>query len=69
MPLILGMVLGALLLVGAVYISDSMITGAPQAQTRQAAPSRPMVNWDVVSENWHDFTGRVRHTWDKLKSS
>jgi hypothetical protein len=69
MPLILGMILGGLLLVGAVYISDSMTTGAPQAQTKPAAPAKPMVNWDVVSDNWHDFTGKVRHTWQKLKAS
>jgi hypothetical protein len=61
MRLLLGMILGALLMVGVAYIVDSRADGVEQ---------RRMVNWDVVGQRvdelttdlqtmWHDFTRQI----------
>jgi hypothetical protein len=65
MRFFLGMIVGALLLVGAVYLSDASISGPA---TTDAAEQRPMVNWDVVDHNWQNFTHGVRNTWNRIAS-
>jgi hypothetical protein len=61
MRLLLGMILGALLVVGVAYIVDSRVDGVEQ---------RRMVNGDVVGQRvdelttdlqtmWHDFTRQI----------
>jgi hypothetical protein len=79
MRFFLGMIVGALLTIGVAYVSDASISGATVATTTtttttgaggstQVSVERPMVNWDVVSTNWHNFTMGVRNTWHKLAS-
>lgn len=67
MRLILGMVLGAVLLMTGAYFHDSMststIAGAPNA-----AEHRPMVNWDVVESNWNSFKVKVQEGWAGLRA-
>ena len=60
MRLILGMILGALLVVGGAYVSDT---------SQKGADARPMVNWDVVGKNVDAFTAMVKQGWAKLTSS
>ena len=52
MRLFLGMILGALLTVAAACMYDS--------GHKDVAGARPMVNWDVVTENWHDLRADLR---------
>lgn len=59
MRVLFGMVLGALLTIGVAYIHDTRV-----AET--ATIERPMVNWDVVGKNWHQFTARMRDEWNRL---
>jgi hypothetical protein len=54
-----GIVLGAILIVGSVYVSDH--GGAPIG-----FESRPMVNWDVVASNFHVLSARVHDEWIRL---
>ena len=61
MRLILGMILGAALTVGVAYVSDT----ATKPTTPGADP-RPMVNWDVVGENWRVVRDRAREAWTTL---
>ncbi len=58
MRLILGMILGAALTIGAAYVSDSSAKSSPEA--------RPMVNWEVVAKNFDYVTGLVKQGWAKL---
>jgi hypothetical protein len=44
MRLLLGMILGAALLLGVAYYHDANLVGAP------GQSARPLVNWDVVSD-------------------
>jgi hypothetical protein len=67
MRVFLGMILGALLLTGGVYIYDSMSTSTVAAgQVAQA--NRTIVNWDVASTDWIALKLRAHQDWIKLSS-
>jgi hypothetical protein len=67
MQTFLGMILGALLLVAAVYAYDSMQTSSV-ANGQVAQNSRTIVNWDVAASDWHALKARAREDWIKLSS-
>lgn len=67
MRLILGMLLGALLLLAGAYYHDSMQTSTV-ASGPSATDNRPMVNWDVVEANWKSFKVRVQEGWADLRA-
>ena len=62
MRLLLGMILGALLTVGAAFVADSMASG----DAASGAEPRRIVNWDVAGDRLHAVTAYVREEWDKL---
>jgi hypothetical protein len=62
MRLLLGIILGALITVGAAYVYDSAHTPA----TATAAAQRPLVNWDVVGAKWDGLTRRAHAEWTRL---
>ena len=42
--------------------------GAPAMASQQAAGGKaPMVNWDVVSDDWHNLQSSVRSTTDIIE--
>ena len=69
MPVLLGFILGVAVTILGVYEYDSTTGGragnglAPTA----AGGKAPMVNWDVVSEDWHNFQSGVRSTTDSIE--
>lgn len=65
MRFLFGILVGAALTILTAYIVDSRtnVAGIEPSSTRQ------MVNWDVVSQNWHQFSDRVRGEWRKLTTS
>ncbi len=67
MRLILGMVLGAALLMAGAYYHDSMSTSTI-ASGPNASEHRPMVNWDVVQSNWNTFKVKVQEGWASLRA-
>jgi hypothetical protein len=56
MRFILGIIVGAVIMVGAAYISD----------TTRPPSSQPMVNWDVVSKNIDSLTAYARESLKKI---
>ena len=54
MRLLFGMIIGALLTIGGVYVADS------RADSLQAGR---MVNWDVVGQKVNDLTVDLRRIW------
>jgi hypothetical protein len=61
MRFLLGIIVGIGFTIGGAYVYDSFAArGTPEAS------ARPMVNWDVVDNNWDRATTRVRKEWDKL---
>lgn len=67
MRLILGMLLGALLLVAGAYYHDSMQTSTV-ASGPSATANRPMVNWDVVEANWNSLKVRLQDGFADLRA-
>ena len=67
MRMFLGMILGALLLVAGVYITDSMSTSTV-ASGETTQPGRTIVNWDVAAVDWNALKLRAHNDWIKLSS-
>ncbi|MFZ0621006.1 MAG: hypothetical protein WBX05_24935 [Pseudolabrys sp.] len=63
MRVLIGIFLGVILTVGGAYLYDShnAVTAANAANVE-----RPMVNWDVVGNNWNRLTERARAEWVRL---
>ncbi len=67
MQVFVGMILGALILIGAVFISDSVQTSAV-ANGENAQTNRTLVNWDVVSSDWTALKARAHDDWIRISS-
>ena len=60
--LLVGMILGALLTVGAAFAYDSTTGRAANGLEPSAAGGNPpMVNWNVVIDDRHDVKARLRN--------
>jgi len=67
MQMLLGIILGALLLVVGVYAYDSMQTSTV-ANGQVAQTSRTIVNWDVAAADWDALKRRAHDDWIRLSS-
>jgi len=67
MRVFLGMILGALLTIAAVYIRDSQSTSTV-ASGEAASANRTIVNWDVAAADWNLLKRRAHDDWVKLSS-
>jgi len=61
MPMLLGMILGVFLTIAGAFVYDSATGRAPNGLAPSAAGGRPpMVNWDVVGNNWDGLRANLR---------
>ena len=67
MRTLFGRILGALLLVGGVYVYDSMQTSSV-ANGQVAQANRTIVNWDVAAADWKTLKARAHEDWVKISS-
>jgi hypothetical protein len=67
MQTFIGMILGVLLLIGGVYIYDSMQTSSV-ANGQVAQNSRTIVNWDVAASDWNALKTRAHDDWIRISS-
>jgi hypothetical protein len=75
MPILLGVILGVFLTVASAFVYDTTTGRAPNGLPPSAAGGRPpMVNWNVVSDNWNGLQASLREMgaeiergWKKLK--
>jgi len=68
MPVLLGFILGVAVTILGVYEYDSTTGRARHGMAATAAGGKaPMVNWDVVSDEWHNFQAGVRSTTDSIE--
>lgn len=65
MRFLLGIIVGAALTVLTAYVIDNRATVVGV----DAPTTQKMVNWDTVSQNWQQFSDRVRGEWRKLTTS
>jgi hypothetical protein len=70
MPAFFGFILGVILTVGCAYAYDSS-TGrtANGLSAASAGGLAPMVNWNIVSDDWQSFQTNVRVKADNLEKS
>lgn len=62
MRMFLGIILGILLTIGAVYIADSVRnTSGPEGSAE-----RPVVNWDVVERGVKALSSSLQDSWSRL---
>ncbi len=66
MRFLLGIIVGAALTVLTAYVVDNR---AAVVGVETTTTTRQMVNWDIVSQNWQQFSDRVRGEWRKLTTS
>jgi hypothetical protein len=66
MRILFGMILGACLTIGFAYMYDASATNSSEQTAQTSGERKPMVNWDVVSVDWHEWSASVRNTWNKL---
>jgi hypothetical protein len=71
MRLILGILIGIGITLGAAYVHDINLPGSPSGSpdASQAAPDtagKPVVNWDVLSAITRDQTAFIRTQWNKM---
>lgn len=67
MQLLLGMILGAILLIAGVYVYDSQSTSSV-ANGQSASNAQTIVNWDVASADWRAVKARAHEDWIRLSS-
>jgi hypothetical protein len=67
MQIFLGMILGARLVIGGVYIYDSMQTSSV-ANGQLAQNGRTIVNWDVAANDWNALKTRAHEDWVRISS-
>ena len=67
MRTLFGMILGALMLVGGVYVYDSMQTSSV-ANGQVAQANRTIVNWDVAAVAWKALKARAHDDWIRISS-
>ena len=67
MRTLFGMILGALMLVGGVYVYDSMQTSSV-ANGQVAQANRTIVNWDVAAADWKALKTRAHNDWTRISS-
>ena len=67
MRTLFGMILGALLLVGGVYVYDSMQTSSV-ANGQVAQANRTIVNWDVAAADWKALKAQAHEGWVNISS-
>ena len=63
----LGIILGAVLVIGGAYIYDSLKT-SEVANGQTAKTNRTLVNWDVVADDWHALKIRAHDDWARISS-
>jgi hypothetical protein len=70
MPAFLGFILGVVLTVGCAYAYDSSTGRAANGLSAASAGGQaPMVNWNIVSDDWQSFQTNVRIKADNLEKS
>jgi hypothetical protein len=60
----IGIIVGILLTIGTAYVADSLRPGTGSTGTEVAA--RPMVNWDVVGDNFRSLSTKAQEAWTRL---
>lgn len=70
MPVLFGFVLGVIVTIAGAYAYDSQTGRAVNGLTPTAAGGQaPLVNWNIVSEDWNNFQTEARVKAEDLERS
>jgi hypothetical protein len=69
MRMFVGMIVGCLLTIAAVYIHDANVPQTAGSKAGSAVASQRIVNWDVASSEWNKLKDQIRLTWTKLTAN
>ncbi len=70
MPVLLGFILGVLVTIAGAYEYDSTTGRAANGLSANSAGGQaPMVNWNVVSDNWENLQTTVRAKAENLEQT
>jgi hypothetical protein len=65
MPVFLGFILGVVVTICGAYLYDAATGNAGNGMS--ASNQAPMVNWNVVNNDWQTFESNIRATADNLE--
>jgi hypothetical protein len=69
-PVLLGFILGVAVTIAGAYGYDSVTGRAPNGlAANSAAGQAPMVNWNVVDDDWQNFQTTVRAKTENLEQT
>jgi hypothetical protein len=66
-PIFFGFILGVVVTIAGAYAYDASTGRAGNGLSAAAASQAPMVNWDIVSNDWQDFKTNVRTTTEDIE--
>jgi hypothetical protein len=66
MPALFGFILGAVVTIAGAYLYDASTGRAANGLSPTA--TAPMVNWNVVTDDWHSFSTGVQNTASDLEN-
>ena len=66
MPTLFGFILGVIVTIAGAYLYDSSTGRAVNGLSPTA--TAPMVNWNVVTDDWHAFATSVQNTTNDLQN-
>jgi hypothetical protein len=68
-PLLLGFILGVIVTIAGAYEYDATTGRAANGLAANASAQAPLVNWNVVSNDWQNLQSRVRLQTENLEHS
>jgi hypothetical protein len=68
MPTLFGFILGVIVTIAGAYLYDSSTGRAANGLSPTTTATAPMVNWNVVTDDWHTFTTSVQNTTNDLQN-
>ena len=68
MPALFGFILGVVVTITGAYLYDASTGRAANGLSPTTTATAPMVNWNVVTDDWHTFTTSVQNTTNDLQN-
>lgn len=69
MPLLLGFILGIIVTIAGAYEYDATTGRAANGLSANASTPAPLVNWSVVTEDWHNLRTQVHLQTENLEQT
>jgi hypothetical protein len=68
-PILLGFILGVIVTIAGAYEYDATTGRAANGLSADASAQAPLVNWNIVSNDWQHLQSRVRLQTENLEQT